>query len=94
MSDTGWFLVIALSALALASMTIRGVAAKRGRELVVYLAAMAFCAGGGALIAGAFDTGHCVLGAVVGVAAVEVGPAIGAAVRKVIRARGEKAGGE
>ena len=94
MSDTGWFLLVALSALALASMTIRGVAAKRGRELVVYLAAMAFCAGGGALIAGAIDTGHCVLGAVVGVAAVEVGPAIGAAIRKVIRSRGEKAGGE
>ena len=94
MSDTGWFLYIALSALALASMTIRGVAAKRGRELVVYLVAMAFCAGGGALIAGAIDSNHTALGFIVGIAAVEVGPAIGAAIRKVIRARGEKAGGE
>jgi uncharacterized membrane protein len=94
MSDTGWFLLVALSALALASMTIRGVAQKRGRELVVYLVAMAFCAGGGALIAAAIDTGHCVLGAVCGVAAVEIGPAIGTAVRKVIRAKADKAGGE
>jgi hypothetical protein len=105
MSDTGWFLVIALSALALASMTIRGVAAKRGRELASYLAAMAFCGGGGALLAGAIDSGHMALGCIVGVAAVEIGDAaapalraiigaIGTAVRKVIRAKADKAGGE
>jgi hypothetical protein len=94
MSDTGWFLVIALSALALASMTIRGVAAKRGRELASYLAAMAFCGGGGALLAGAIDDGHMALGCIVGVAAVEIGPAIGTAIRKVIRAKADKAGGE
>lgn len=76
MNETGWFLLIALSALALASMAIRGVAKYRGVELVVYILAMTLAAGAGCGIGVALDSDYLVLGGVCGVACVEVGPAV------------------
>lgn len=92
MSDTGWFLVIALSALALASMSVRGVVSMRGVELGVYVGVLVLCAGAGCGIAAAIDDTHVVLGGVVGVACVEVGPFVARLVRQVAGRLAKKVG--
>jgi len=76
MNDTGWFLLVALSALALASMAVRGVTRYRGVELGVYVVTMTLAAGAGCGVAAAWDAEYLVLGGVCGLACVEVGPAV------------------
>lgn len=77
MNETGWFLLIALSAIALASMAVRGVTKYRGAELAVYVLTMTLAACAGCGVAAAWDSEYLVLGAVCGLAAVELGPAVG-----------------
>ena len=49
MSELGWLVLVAVSAVALASMALRGVARLRGRELAVYGLTLGFAAGLGRL---------------------------------------------
>jgi hypothetical protein len=84
MNEFGWFLLIALAALSVASMTIRGAVKHRGPPLVAYLVASVLCASCGASLAHAVDPSYTVLGALSGLAAVELGPAIATGVRRVI----------
>lgn len=88
MSDVGWFLLVAFSAIALASMVVRAVPKHRGAELVAYLAAIVLAGLAGAGIAAAIDSAWVMVGAVAGVASIEVGPAIGRAVKARIAKRG------
>ena len=90
MSDGGWFLLVAFSALALASMAVRSIPKHRGAELGVYLLTIGLAAATGCGVAAAIDASWVVVGAVAGVAAVEVGPAIARAVRGIIHRRGGK----
>jgi hypothetical protein len=87
MNDAAWFLLIALSALALASMSVRSVLSHRGQALAVYVVTLVLAAGAGVGIAVAVDGSYAVLGGVIGVAAVEVGPTFakvaGATIRRV-----------
>ena len=76
MNETGWFVLVALSAIALASMTVRGVTRYRGVELAVYCLTMTLAAGAGCGVAAAWDSEYLVLGAVCGLAAVELGPLV------------------
>lgn len=85
MNDAAWFLLIALSALALASMSVRSVLAHRGQALVVYVVTLVLAAGAGVGIAVAVDDSYAVLGGVIGVAAVEVGPTAAKVVGTVAR---------
>jgi hypothetical protein len=94
MTELAWLILIAVSALALASMTVRGVTRYRGPELVAYIVAVAMVAVLGAVIAAAVDDTHTVLGGVIGVGVVEVAPTIGTAVRGLIRARAKRGEGE
>jgi O-antigen ligase len=72
MSDTGWLILVALAAIALASMTVRDVAKIRGRELYLYLAAAALAAVLGGAIAIEIDEAHCAVGIAAGLACVEL----------------------
>ena len=87
MSGFGWFLLIAFSAVALASMTILAVPKHRGSELVAYLVAIVLAALSGAGIAAVVDAGWFMVGAVAGVASIEVGPAIARGVKAIIDKR-------
>lgn len=92
MNDAAWFLLIALSSLALASMSVRSVLSHRGQALVVYVVTLLLAAGAGVGIACAWDTGYCVLGGVIGVAAVEIGPTIAKVAGATIRRLASKVG--
>ena len=86
MTDTGWFLLIALAALSLATMAVRGVAELRGRDLYARGLALLFAGLAGGMIAASIDSGSIALGVVCGVACVELGPPVLTGVRRVITA--------
>ena len=89
MSGLGWFLLIAFSSVALASMTLRAIPRQHGAELVVYLLAIALAALAGLGVAVAIDSSWGIVGAAAGVASIEVGPAIARAVKAVIAKRSQ-----
>ena len=89
MSETGWIVLVALAAIALASMTVRDVAKLRGRELHVYLVAAGLAAFLGGAIAVEIDGSYCGLGIAEGLACVELGPVVGQVARKIIRRKGD-----
>lgn len=90
MTDGGWFALVALAALSLASMTIRGVTRYQGWPLAAYLCSIAFAGALGGGIALSVSAGYLALGVAIGIGAVELGPAVGAAVRKILRAKADR----
>jgi len=89
MSDTAWLICISVVAVGVASMTIRRLAKQRGRDLVLYIAAIIFAAALGWLIAVEAASGPVSLGIVIGIAGVELGATLSLAARGIIRARGK-----
>ena len=89
MSELGWLVLVAVSAVALASMALRGVARLRGRELAVYGLTLGFAAWLGGVIATEIDEAYAGLGLAVGLACVELGPVVGQVARKIIRRKGD-----
>lgn len=82
MTETAYIIFIAVVALSLASMTVRGVIKYRGAELAVYLVAVALLGLMGAVIAAAIDGDHIALGIACGVGLVEAAPTITGAFKK------------
>jgi hypothetical protein len=62
MSGLGWFLLIAFSSVALASMTLRAIPRQRGAEFVVYLLTIALAALAGLGVAVAIDSSWAIVG--------------------------------
>ena len=91
MNELGWIVLVAVSAIALASMALRGVARLRGRELAVYGLTLGFAAWLGGVIAVEIDEAYAGLGLAVGLACVELGPTVGSVARKLIRRKGDSA---
>lgn len=89
MTETAYIIFIAVVALSLASMTVRGVVKYRGPELVVYLVAVVLCAVMGAVIAAAIDEDHVALGIACGVGLVEAAPTITGAFKKRAKRLGD-----
>lgn len=94
MTETAWIALVAVVALSLASMTVRGVTRYRGIELAAYLVSVVIVGGLGASIAGAIDESHVALGLAIGVGLVELGPTVSAAGRRWVRARAKRLEGE
>jgi hypothetical protein len=94
MSDLGWVFVVALAALSLASMALRRLAEKSARHLTVYGGTLGVCALGGGLIAHAVDSSAWALGGVIGIASLELGPAVLTGARKVVAKVAGRFGGD
>lgn len=76
MTTIAWFFLIALCALSMASMSVQGWVVRTGEQRTAYIIALLVCATAGGLIA--WDVSatmpYAVLGAIVGLAAIELGP--------------------
>jgi hypothetical protein len=92
-STTLWVIGIALSALSLASMSVRRVASLTGVERSMYVVSMAIATLGGALIAVTLPAEPWAFGAIVGLASVELGPSILAGMKRLVGALAKRLGG-